>query len=172
MSLNPSLEDLHFCPRCGKPPTIDAPRSITCAHCGYGAFYNPKPVAVVIPITETNDIILMRRGFEPRRGHWSLPGGFVDLGESVEQAAIREVQEELDLEIEITHLIGVYSRAEDRTVVVVYAAAAQGTPSITEEALEVRAFSPIDIPWQGLAFWSETNALRDYLGSRSRPGRS
>ena len=53
----------------------------------------------------------MRRGFEPRRGHWSMPGGFVDLGESVEDAAIREVEEELHLRVELTHLIGVYSRA-------------------------------------------------------------
>ena len=172
MSLNPALEDLHFCPRCGKPPTIDAPRSITCDHCGYGAFYNPKPVAVVIPVTDDDEIIFMRRGFEPRRGHWSLPSGFVDLGETVEAAAAREVMEELHLRVEITGLVGVYSRAQDRTVVVVYAAAAQGTPSITEEALEVRAFAPIDIPWQELAFWSEENALRDYLGSRSRLARS
>jgi ADP-ribose pyrophosphatase YjhB (NUDIX family) len=172
MSLNPALEDLHFCPRCGKAPTIDAPRSITCDHCGYGAFYNPKPVAVVIPVTGRGEIIFMRRGFEPRRGHWSLPSGFVDLGETVETAATREVMEELNLRVEITGLVGVYSRAQDRTVVVVYAAAAQGTPSLSEEALEVRAFAPIDIPWQELAFWSEERALRDYLGSRSRPARS
>jgi len=172
VSLNPALEDLHHCPRCGQAPQIDFPRSITCSHCGYGAFYNPKPVAAVIPVTVNGEIILMRRGFEPRRGHWSLPGGFVDLGETVETAAAREVDEELNLRVQITRLVGVYSRADDRTVVVVYAAAAQGTPSITEEALEVRAFSPIDIPWQGLAFWSETNALRDYLGSGSRPERS
>ncbi|WP_028062171.1 NUDIX domain-containing protein [Solirubrobacter soli] len=172
MSLNPALEDIHFCPRCGKTPTVNAPRSITCAHCGYGAFYNPKPVAVVIPVTETQEIILMRRGFEPQRGHWSLPSGFVDLGETVETAAVREVKEELDLRVEITGLVGVYSRAEDRTVVVVYAAAAKGIPSTSEEALEVRAFAPIDIPWQDLAFWSEERALVDYLGSRSRPARS
>jgi len=172
VSLNPSLEDLHFCPRCGQPPTIAFPRSIICPHCGYAAFYNPKPVACAIPQTREGSLILMRRGFEPRRGHWSMPGGFVDLGESVEQAAIREVQEELELEIEITHLIGVYSRAEDRTVVVVYAANAQGTPSLTEEALEVRAFAPIDIPWQDLAFWSDESALRDHLrsGRASGPG--
>ena len=172
MSLNPALEDLHHCPRCGKPPRIDFPRSITCPHCGYGAFYNPKPVAAVIPITDDDEILLMRRGFEPRRGHWSLPGGFVDLGETVETAAAREVHEELNLRVQITQLVGVYSRAEDRTVVVVYAAAARGTPSITEEALEVRAFAPIDIPWQDLAFWSEETALQDYLGLRSRPARS
>jgi ADP-ribose pyrophosphatase YjhB (NUDIX family) len=172
VSLNPALEDVHFCPRCGRPPTIEAPRSITCSHCGYGAFYNPKPVAVVIPITPDEEIILMRRGFEPRRGHWSLPGGFVDLGETVETAAAREVKEELDLRVTITGLVGVYSRAEDRTVVVVYAAATQGIPSTSEEALEVRAFAPTDIPWQDLAFWSEERALRDYLGSPSRHARS
>jgi ADP-ribose pyrophosphatase YjhB (NUDIX family) len=172
MSLNPALEDLHFCPRCGQPPTITYPRSITCPRCGYAAFYNPKPVACAIPQTPNGELILMRRGFEPRRGHWSMPGGFVDLGESVEDAAVREAQEELEIEIEIQHLIGVYSRAEDRTVVVVYAATTEGTPSLTEEALEVRAFAPIDIPWQDLAFWSDESALRDHLsmGRVSGPG--
>jgi 8-oxo-dGTP diphosphatase len=170
--LNPALEDLHFCPRCGRPPTITYPRSIICPHCGYAAFYNPKPVACAITQTANQDIILMRRGFEPRRGHWSMPGGFVDLGESVEDAAVREAKEELEIEIEIQHLIGVYSRAEDRTVVVVYAATTAGTPSLTEEALEVRAFAPIDIPWQDLAFWSDESALRDHLrvGRASGPG--
>ena len=161
--LNPALEDVHHCPRCGQPPQIDYPRSITCANCGYGAFYNPKPVAAVIPIDENGDIILMRRGFEPRRGHWSLPSGFVDLGETVADAAVREVAEELDLRVEITRLVGVYSRADERTLVVVYAAAAWGTPSVTEEALEVRTFAPTDIPWQDLAFWSEHEALNDHL---------
>jgi ADP-ribose pyrophosphatase YjhB (NUDIX family) len=170
VSLNPALEDLHFCPRCGQPPTITYPRSITCPHCGYAAFYNPKPVACAIPQTTEGKLILMRRGFEPRRGHWSMPGGFVDLGESVADAAVREAQEELEIEIEIQHLIGVYSRAEDRTVVVVYAATTTGTPSLTEEALEVRAFAPIDIPWQDLAFWSDESALRDHLGRTSGPG--
>jgi ADP-ribose pyrophosphatase YjhB (NUDIX family) len=170
VSLNPALEDLHFCPRCGKQPTIEYPRSITCPHCGYGAYYNPKPVACAIPTTAHGAVYLMRRGFEPRRGHWSMPGGFVDLGESVEDAARREVKEELDLEIELTGLVGVYSRAEDRTVVVVYAATAPGTPSLTEEALEVRAFAPNEIPWRHLAFWSDESALRDHLEPRSGPG--
>jgi len=169
VSLNPALENVHHCPRCGQTPSVSFPRSITCPHCGYAAFYNPKPVACAIPQTGDGRLILMRRGFEPRRGHWSMPGGFVDLGESVEDAAIREVQEELDLRVAITHLVGVYSRAEDRTVVVVYAATTQGTPSLTEEALEVRAFAPIDIPWQDLAFWSDESALRDHLGSGRGP---
>lgn len=162
-SLNPALEDVSFCPRCAKPATVEYPRSITCPSCGYGAFYNPKPVACAITTNRDNDIILLRRGFEPNRGRWSMPGGFVDLGESVEQAAIRETKEETNLEIDITGLVGVYSRSTDRIVVVVYAARTEGTPTRTEEALEVHAFRPTTIPWDELAFWSDDRALRDYL---------
>ena len=163
MSLNPSLEDVRFCPRCGNAATVAFPRSITCATCGYGAFYNPKPVACTIPATAGDEVILLRRGFEPSRGRWSMPGGFVDLGESVEDAAIRETKEELNLDIALTGLVGVYSRSTDRIVVVVYAARAEGTPTRTEEALEVQAFRPTTIPWDQLAFWSDGRALRDYL---------
>ena len=174
--LNPALEDVRFCPRCRADADIAYPRSIICPACGYAAFYNPKPVACAVVATPEG-VLLMRRGFEPRRGHWSMPGGFVDLGESVEGAAIREVEEELHLRVELTHLIGVYSRPQDRTVGVVYAATTTGTPSFTEEALEVRAFAPTDIPWQDLAFWSDERALSDHLGGSgagfsSRPVRS
>ena len=170
MSLNPALEDIHHCPRCGKTPNISFPRSIACPHCGYAAFYNPKPVACALPQTPSGEIWLLRRGFEPNVGKWSMPGGFVDLGESVEDAAKREIREEMAIEIAITGLVGVYSRAEDRTVVVVYSASALGTPSRTEEALEVRAFAPTDIPWQTLAFWSDERALRDHLSRRHDSG--
>jgi ADP-ribose pyrophosphatase YjhB (NUDIX family) len=162
-SLNPALEDVRFCPRCGAEATVAYPRSLTCRQCGYGAFYNPKPVACAIPTTPENDLILLKRGFEPQRGLWSMPGGFVDLGESVEDAAIRETKEELDLDIEIANLVGVYSRSTDRVVVVVYAARTRGTPTRSEEALDVQAFQSTTIPWDQLAFWSDGRALRDYL---------
>ena len=163
LSLNPALEDVRFCPRCGAQAMVDFPRSITCPSCGYGAYYNPKPVAC--GIVEIDDrIVLMRRATEPSRGRWTMPGGFVDLGESVPQATAREIAEELELEAEIGDLVGVYSSPDDRVVVVVYAAAATGEPRTTEEALEVGAFAPDEIPWDELAFWSDERALRDYLG--------
>jgi 8-oxo-dGTP diphosphatase len=162
-SLNPALEDVRFCPRCASEATVTYPRSITCANCGYGAFYNPKPVACAITANADDEIILLRRGFEPNRGRWSMPGGFVDLGESVEQAAIRETKEEMGVDIDVLNLVGVYSRSTDRIVVVVYAARTEGTPTRTEEALEVGAFRPTTIPWHELAFWSDDRALRDYL---------
>ena len=163
MTLNPALEDARFCPRCGQHADVDFPRSINCPHCGYGAYYNPKPVAAAIPITPDNHIILLKRGFDPGKDLWTFPGGFVDLGESVEEAARREAQEELEIAIELTRLVGVYSRPEDRVVLIVFAATTTQDPQITDEAPEVHAFRPDDIPWQELAFWSTTNALQDFL---------
>jgi ADP-ribose pyrophosphatase YjhB (NUDIX family) len=159
--LNPALAEARFCPRCGQTAEVEFPRRIVCPHCGYAAYYNPKPVAAAIPVDEQGRVILLRRGFDPARGLWTFPGGFVDLGESVEQAARRETEEELRIEIELGPLVGVYSRAEDRVVLIVYRARALGAPQTTDEAIEVAAFSPGEIPWGELAFWSTEQALRD-----------
>jgi len=164
-SLNPALEEARFCPRCGQPATVTYPRSITCPHCGYGAYYNPKPVAAAIPVAANGNIILLRRAFEPGKGLWTFPGGFVDLGETVQQAAHRETREELDIAIELGRLVGVYSRAEERTVLIVYAARTTEAPSTTDEAAEVRSFDRTDVPWDDLAFWSTRDALRDFFAA-------
>ncbi|MCW3010310.1 MAG: hypothetical protein JWO90_714 [Solirubrobacterales bacterium] len=164
-SINPALEDVRFCPRCGREAEVRFPRSISCGHCGYGAYYNPKPVACTIPRTASGDVVLLRRGFAPGKGLWTFPGGFVDLGESTEQAALRETDEELQLAVELGRLVGVYSRPDDRVVLVVYEALALGEPRTTPEAPEVRAFHPDDVPYEELAFWSTEAALRDLLGS-------
>jgi ADP-ribose pyrophosphatase YjhB (NUDIX family) len=168
-SLNPALADARFCPRCGRPAEVKFPRQIACLHCGYSAYYNPKPVACAIPIDDDGNVILLRRGFDPGRGLWTFPGGFVDLGESVEEAVHRETDEELRIPIEIKELVGVYSRAGDRVVLIVYRALARGRPQTTPEAVEVRSFAPDEIPWHELAFWSTELALRDALPDRRGP---
>ena len=131
VSLNPALAEARFCPRCGRPAQIDFPRRITCSHCGYSADRNPSPVAGAIPVDDDGRVILLRRGFDPGRGLRTFPGGFVDLGESVPDAARRETQEELGLEIELGSVVGVYSRPEDRVVLIVYRARALGRPRTT-----------------------------------------
>ena len=165
MSLNPALDDARFCPRCGNEARVAFPRSITCPSCGYGAYYNPKPVAAAIPREADGRIWLLRRAFDPGGGLWTFPGGFVDLGETVEEAAQRETREELEIDIELGGLVGVYSRADERIVLVVFHARALATPRTTEEATEVRAFAPDEIPWGELAFWSTERALREALAS-------
>jgi 8-oxo-dGTP diphosphatase len=164
-TLNPALREARFCPRCAQPATVTYPRSITCPHCGYGAYYNPKPVAAAIPVTQADEIILLRRAFDPGKGLWTFPGGFVDLGETVEDAAHRETQEELGIAIELQALVGVYSRAEERTVLIVYSARTEEQPRRTEEASEVEVFDRAGLPWDELAFWSTRDALRDFLSA-------
>lgn len=164
-SLNPALEEVRFCPRCGGSAEVTFPQRIDCPHCGYSAYFNPKPVAAAIPVDQRGRVILLRRGFEPGRGLWTFPGGFVDLGESVEEAARRETDEELGLAIELGPLVGVYSRDDERVVLIVYRALAIGRPRTTPEAVEVRAFAREEIPWSELAFWSTKAALQDALAA-------
>ena len=162
--LNPALDVTRFCPRCGAGGLeIDFPRSLHCPACGHRAFFNPKPVASTILREPDGRVWLLRRGFDPGASRWTFPGGFVDLGESVEQAAIREAREEVDIDVELRGLVGVYSRPEDGIVLVVFDAVPLGTPRTTPEATEVRAFTPADIPWDDLAFWSTRDALQDAL---------
>ena len=156
---------MRFCPRCAARAKVCFPRSLTCEACGYEALWSPEPVAATIPRDEHGRIWLLRRAHHEGAGRWTFPGGFVELGESVEDAARRETREELEIEIELGDLVGVYSRAADRVVLVVFAARALGSPRETEEATEVRAFDPADLPWEELSFWSTTQALRDALAA-------
>ena len=166
-ALNPALQEAKYCPRCGNEADVAYPRSISCPHCGYGAYYNPKPVACAIPYDAHGRIILLRRNTDPGRDLWTFPGGFVDLGESTEEAARREAREELEIDVELHGLVGVYSRPDSPIVLIVYAATTRDTPQTTEEACEVAHYDPADLPWSALAFWSTERALRDALSARA-----
>ena len=163
MSLNPALDEARFCPRCAAEAQVRHPRSIACPACGYQAYYNPKPVAAAIPFDDEGRIWLLRRGPGLGEGLWTFPGGFVDLGETVPDAAHREAMEEMQIELDLGELVGVYSRPEERVVLVVYRATLRpgSVPAIGEEATEVRGFGPDELPWGELAFWSTELALRE-----------
>src|SRR5436190_6069056 len=150
-SLNPALDDVRFCPRCGGEAEVVFPRALTCGACGYSALWSPEPVAAAIPRDDGGQIWLLRRAHHEGAGRWTFPGGFVELGESVEDAARRETREELEIEIELGRLVGVYSRADTRSVLVVFDARALGIPRETAEASEVRAFAPGELPWDEMA---------------------
>jgi ADP-ribose pyrophosphatase YjhB (NUDIX family) len=109
-------------------------------------------------------IVLLRRGVEPALGKWVFPGGYVDRGESVQDAAIRETKEESQLDVRLNSLLNVYSYPRSPNVIVVYTAEViGGVLEAADESVEARIFSPDDVPWHDLAFDSTKDALNDYI---------
>jgi ADP-ribose pyrophosphatase YjhB (NUDIX family) len=135
-----------------------------CTACGHITYLNPNVVAGAIPVA-CSRIWLLRRAIEPRLGAWTYPAGYMEMGETVEEAARRETREELNLDIRIERLLGVYSRPPMTTVVIVYLATAISGASVGHETLEVGSFAPSEIPWDELAFWSTRAALTDWVKS-------
>jgi ADP-ribose pyrophosphatase YjhB (NUDIX family) len=166
-----------FCPKCGAPLSRRRlkdfePERLVCTGCMFVMYLNPKVAAGTV-VEYEGGIVLLRREIDPRAGFWVHPGGFVDRGETLEQAAKRETREEVGLEVEITGLLGAFSFHDSEVVVVTFAAqVVSGEPAVGDESLEVRAFDPLDLPWDELAFPSTRLALKEYLRTRdSKPGR-
>lgn len=163
-----------FCPICGEPLEervlkVSEPKRLVCTNttCGFVFYLDPK-IAVGTVIRMPDDrIVLVRRAIEPGYGKWVFPGGYVDRGEEITLAAIREAREESGLEVRLGHLINIYSYAGRTPIIVVYAAIyVAGDLMVDDEGLEARAFEPAEIPWDDLAFRSTNDALRDYLAGK------
>ncbi|MFQ5840375.1 MAG: NUDIX domain-containing protein [Candidatus Methylomirabilales bacterium] len=162
-----------FCPRCGGALAdcyVDAEgrNRLVCDRCAFILYQNPKVVAGALPVVE-GQVVLLRREIEPARGRWTFPAGFVEMGETVVEAAIRETREEVALEIGDLNLLNVYAYAESPVVTVVYVARVRGgAPRPCHEALEVGLFAPSQLPWQDLAFRSTREALSEWRAVRAR----
>jgi ADP-ribose pyrophosphatase YjhB (NUDIX family) len=155
-----------FCMHCGcglvsAVPAGDRSSRLVCSSCGFVHYINPRPVAGTIPVRDGR-VLLVRRSIEPRLGAWVFPGGFIDVGETVEEAAIRETHEEANLRVANLRLLGVYTRTEPGVIVIVYEADAISDASAGQETSEVAWFEAADIPWDELAFDSTVAALRDW----------
>ena len=145
-----------------------------CPACGHIVYLNPRLVVAAFPVTEAGEIVLIRRGFEPGRGSWAQPGGFLEIDETPTEGTIRETREETGLEIVPGDIIGLYARLEAAVIVLAYEARIVGGEMRTSpEALDVRAFRPDAIPWPEIGFRTTYFALVDWLARRHpdvRPG--
>lgn len=157
-----------FCPRCANQladrwiETEEKTRRV-CAKCGFIFYLNPKVAAGAIP-RQSGKIWLIRRNIEPALGSWTFPGGYVDLGECVPDAAVRETYEETRLEVRLDRLLNVYSYADAGIVMVAYCATVTGgKPAVTPESTAIQAFALEEIPWADLAFPSTRAALQEYV---------
>src|SRR5205823_1229333 len=109
-------------------------------------YENPK-VATGVVAERDGSILLVRRNHEPMMGRWSFPSGFVDSGEVVPEAAIRETREETGVEVRIDRLLGVYSAPGNSVVFIAYAGTIiEGDPVAGDEAFEVGMFAVADLP--------------------------
>lgn len=159
------------CPICGgvleaRLLKAGEPKRLVCTACEFVFYLDPK-VAVGTIITDGDGrVVLVRRAIEPGYGKWVFPGGYVDRGEPVTEAAIREAREEAGLDIQLGRLLNVYSYADRAPVIIVYAATITGgCLGCDDEGLEARFFHAAEIPWDELAFRSTREALREFLES-------
>ena len=162
-----------YCPTCGAPvsPQLledDHRPRLVCPN-GHVTWRNPRLVVGTLPV-RAGRVYLARRSIEPGAGLWTYPGGFLEIGESAQEGARRETEEETQLRIEVGRLIGAYSRPHVGVVTLVYEATVVGGQALPGvETTEVRDFGPDEIPWRELAFTTAESALRDWVASL--PGR-
>ncbi len=142
---------------------------LLCPHCGNAVarYRNPFPtVDIIIELKELGIVLIKRKNPPPG---WALPGGFVDYGESLESAAIREAKEETSLDVELKYQLGAYSDPErdprHHTVTVVFVARASGDPEAADDAKDVCVFNSNSLP-DNLAF-DHGKILQDYFGKCS-----
>src|SRR3954464_631691 len=140
-----------FCPRCGgalerrllKPTE---PERLVCTQCGFVFYLDPKIAVGTIIESAGGRIVLVRRAIEPGYGKWVFPGGYVDRGEPLTIAAIREAREECGLDVRLDGLVNIYSYPKRAPVIVVYAATAiGGSLECDDECLETAEFDPAAI---------------------------
>lgn len=162
---------LNFCSACGaalahRVPLGDSlPRGM-CDACGVIHYRNPRLVVGALPVWEDR-ILLCRRAIEPRRDKWTLPAGFMENGETVAAAALRETLEEARARIELGPMFTLISVPLIHQVHVIYRARLLDLDfAAGEESLEVRLFREDEIPWQEIAFRTISLSLRHYFADR------
>jgi ADP-ribose pyrophosphatase YjhB (NUDIX family) len=163
---------MKFCSDCGAPVALKIPPGDTlprhvCDACGTVHYSNPKMVIGCIP--EWRDqVLLCKRAIEPRYGLWTLPAGFMENGETVAQAALRETLEEARARVELAGMFSVLSVPHVNQVHIFYRARLVDLGfGPGAESLEVQLFPESAIPWREIAFRTVATTLRHYYADRA-----
>lgn len=170
--LKTNSQRFRFCPRCGHALAlgeVGARLRLICSSCGFVFYQNPVPaVAAIIP--QGDKIVLVKRAEQPHRGAWCLPAGFLEMNESPQECAMREVKEETGLDIRVARLFGVdLGRDDPRAEVVLILFLAEivgGELRAGDDASEAGLFGPQELP-KRIAFATHRRAIAKYFGERS-----
>ena len=163
---------MKYCSTCGallarKIPNGDKVERFVCESCHTVHYQNPKVVAGCIPVWE-NKILLCRRAIKPRYGLWTLPAGFMENGETVEQAALRETFEEATANVVLKGLFSVVSIPEISQLYLMFRGELTDLNfAAGEESLDVALFSEPEIPWQDMAFSVMAHTLKAFFKDRA-----
>jgi ADP-ribose pyrophosphatase YjhB (NUDIX family) len=162
---------MKFCSQCGSAVTQRIPEGdnrlrFVCSQCETIHYQNPNIVAGCLPVWG-DQVLLCRRAIEPRRGYWTLPAGFMENGETLEQAACRETDEEACARVSELSLYTLFDLPHISQVHVFFRAQlADLAFSAGEESLEVRLFAQNEIPWAELAFPTVGRTLEYFFADR------
>jgi ADP-ribose pyrophosphatase YjhB (NUDIX family) len=157
-----------FCVNCGAPITYNTPAGdnrerAACTACGHIEYENPRNVVGTIPVYGEK-VLLCKRAIEPRYGKWTLPAGFMELGETTAEGALRETEEEAGVVVTLQGLYAVLNVTRVGQVHLFYLAQLhEAVWNPGEETLEVALFTEHEIPWEELAFRTVSTALRCYF---------
>ncbi|MCH8135803.1 MAG: NUDIX hydrolase [Proteobacteria bacterium] len=163
---------MKHCSNCGSPVDLKIPEGdnrtrFVCSQCNIIHYQNPNIVVGCVP-EQDGQILLCRRAIEPRHGFWTLPAGFMELGETLAEGAARETLEEACAEVRIERLFASVDVIDAGQVHLFFTATMLGGYGVGQESLETKLFSETDIPWDELAFKSGIFALEKYFEDRGR----
>ena len=164
---------IKHCRACGTAvaylvPADDNRERAVCPACATVHYENPLNVVGTVPVWG-EQVLLCRRAIEPRRGLWTLPAGFLELGESTAEGALRETDEEAGAQIELGLLFSVLNVVRVGQVHLFYLAAMKSTHlNPGSETLEAQLFREDEIPWDEIAFRTVRETLRYFFDDRRR----
>lgn len=166
---------MNFCSNCGSGLKMEIPigdnrlRSV-CGNCTAIHYQNPKIIVGCLPIWE-NRVLLCKRSIEPRRGYWNVPAGFMEMEESVEIGAAREVWEEAEAKVSNMRLHTVFTYVKYNHVYLQFVGdLVDGKYGVGEESLDSQLFDEAEIPWENIAFPSSVFALEKFFEDRKNGG--
>ena len=166
-------KSMHYCSKCGHPveervPEGDDRHRHVCTNCGHIHYQNPRVVVGTLPI-HGDRILLCKRAIKPRAGYWTLPAGFLENGESTQEAAMRETHEEACAHIEVHDLYSMFNVIHIDQVHIFFRASLQApefAPGV--ESLEVGLFRKDEVPWKDIAFPAVSATLQQYFKDLER----
>ncbi|WP_321494257.1 NUDIX hydrolase [uncultured Desulfobacter sp.] len=167
---------IKFCTQCGHSITQQVPEDddhvrAVCSSCGHVHYENPKMVVGTIPVFQDR-ILMCKRNIEPKKGYWTLPAGYLENAESVQQGAVRETLEETRAQVQILSPYRLFNILFVNQIYMMFIAELL-SPNFgpTSESTDVRLFSQYDIPWDDIAFDVIRQTLEDYFKDRGNAGK-